>query len=76
MKFCQVLIEIGSLSRGPIPTVDEIKSKIVPEGLTINELLAIFKGRTHDNVTFIGLVRAAAHYDRATKKIFPKGESP
>lgn len=76
MKFCQVLTETGSISSGPMPTADEIKSKLVPEGLTINELLAMFKGRTHDNVAFIGLVRAAAHYDRATKKIFPKGKSP
>lgn len=66
----------GSISSGPMPTADEIKSKLVPEGLTINELLAMFKGRTHDNAAFIGLVRAAAHYDKATKKIFPKGKSP
>lgn len=59
---------------GPLPTVEEIVPKLRPEGLTIPELLRMFKGRVPKDRSkdFIATVMKVARMDKETRIVYPR----
>lgn len=74
----------GSRAQSPsaqlpgFPSLEEVKAAIPEAGISIGELVKLFKGRVSgsENTTkFIALVRQAGTQDKMTKKIVPQKES-
>ncbi|KAF2009759.1 hypothetical protein BU24DRAFT_437311 [Aaosphaeria arxii CBS 175.79] len=61
-----------------LPSASEIYKAIPAEGMTIQGLIAIFKGRVGASNTqlFIRLVRSVANFDKARGRVFPLPEMP
>ncbi|KAF2803782.1 Rap30/74 interaction domain-containing protein, partial [Mytilinidion resinicola] len=57
----------------PVPTIEQIKALLRPEGVKINEISSIFKGRLapKDNHAFIQRVKALSVFDKDKGLLFP-----
>lgn len=58
--------------RVALPTVEEIRSRLPPQGISVKDLIHYFKLSKPDHQAFIGLVRGVARHDKETKLLFPK----
>ncbi|KAF2457865.1 hypothetical protein BDY21DRAFT_421178 [Lineolata rhizophorae] len=59
----------------PLPTAEEIRAKIPPEGISVSGLLASFKGRAQKGPAakaFTELVKSVTRYDKESKNLFVK----
>ena len=65
----------GSAAEPPLPTAEELRAMIPPQGLTLNELLIAFgikKGVDNDRKTqFTKLMRANSRWDSSSKLLYP-----
>jgi len=59
-------------SRAALPTVEEIRSRLPPQGISVKDLIHHFKLSKPDHAAFITLVRGVARHDKETKLLFPK----
>jgi transcription initiation factor TFIIF subunit alpha len=58
--------------RVALPTVEEIRSRLPPQGISVKDLIHYFKLSKPDHQAFIALVRGVARHDKETKLLFPK----
>ena len=58
--------------RAALPTVEEIRSRLPPQGISVKDLLHYFKLDKSDNAAFISLMKGVARQDKETKLLFAK----
>jgi hypothetical protein len=58
--------------RASLPTLDEIQSRLLPQGMAIKDLVHYFKVSKEDHTAFINLVKKVARHDKEAKLLFPK----
>ena len=65
----------GGSAEPPLPTAEELRAMIPPQGLTLNELLIAFgikKGVDSDRkAQFTKLMRANSRWDSSSKLLYP-----
>ena len=65
----------GGSAEPPLPTAEELRAMIPPQGLTLNELLIAFgikKGVDNDRkAQFTKLMRANSRWDSSSKLLYP-----
>lgn len=58
--------------RASLPTVEEIRSRLPAQGISVKDLIHYFKLSKEDHATFITLVKNVARHDKEAKLLFPK----
>lgn len=58
--------------RVALPTVEEIRSRLPDQGISVKDLIHYFKLSKPDHQAFIALVRGVARHDKESKLLFPK----
>lgn len=56
--------------RPSLPTVEEIRSRLPPQGISVKDLIHYFKLSKPDHAAFISLVRGVARHDKDSKLLF------
>ena len=60
--------------QGPLPTAEDIRSKIPPQGIRVGDLIKLYKGQVvgeHRKAKFTKLMRENSKYDKETKLLKP-----
>ena len=58
----------------PLPTASEIRAKIPPGGISIQDLLKLLPGNTRSkdwNVAFQGVLKSCTRFDKARRVLLP-----
>ncbi|KAF2178786.1 Rap30/74 interaction domain-containing protein [Zopfia rhizophila CBS 207.26] len=66
------------VSSSNFPSASEIYNSLPPEGIEIQPLMALYRGRvgTANTKIFTAMVKCVSDYNKATKKVFPLPEMP